>query len=653
MPFPPDAGFGKSSDPSVTQLQNNAKAIEDASKAMQDLHKKVEEAVKNREQAQKKYDQHPNAANQMALDAAKAAEKAAIDAYKLASQQLENMSKQSNDIVNSKAATGTGAVPETRAQDPSGNDGIFGWNYSKVIGNMLGLLLDTITGDFENIARRLSAEVRVVHFGPKDLVPFFDFGSTFVTRSTFTVPRGRTLRFQGNMEIQGDLWLQRGSVMAVHGNLTVKAPGPTSPTDPYPPSGRVFFEEGASLIVHGDFSCEGSPRFGSIMVGGEPGEIHPIDTALFGDGSVRIPYGIFSGAALDDAVGLALLDNVLVPLMEGVGPNVAKIAGPFHRRRPYFAKYATTFQLTIIPPTIFNPPIPIPTPVPLPKDNALVTVFRALTLAYTGTLNASLGENFYTRTDWWPFGDGVVPMTTKVSPAALKEAVKSVANLGENALSGLENLDDKVKKATESFLEEALKWAATQVIQKLVAEIAVSALPGGSIVGTLLSEILDRIGLEEKSLDELFDQFVKDATGSVMDPVKQMLTKLKSITNLLDPDEYVREHSGLLVYSGQTLTIGEQAKLAAGLFVAQGDIQCQAELTIGTLFSRNGSVKARRLLFYPYFNQASLYLPKATPSDWLGRALETKYGSAFDSGKSVQVGPPPVTRKVTAEGWMR
>lgn len=653
VPFPPDAGFANSSDPSVTQLQNNAKAIEDATKAMEELKKKVDEAVKNREAAQKAYDENQNAATQMALDSAKAAEQAAIDAYKLASQQLELMSKQSNDLVNSKAATGTAPVPETRAQDPSGSDGLFGWNYSKVIGNMLGLLLDTITGDFANIAKRLSADVRVVHFGPKDNVPFFDFGSTFTARSTMTVPRGRTLRFMGNMEIQGDLWLQRGSVMAVHGNLRLKAPGPVSPTDPYPPSGRLFLEEGATLVVHGNFDCEGSPRFGSVMAGGEPGEIHPLDAAILCDGSVNIPYGIYSGAALDDAVGLALLDNVLVPLMEGVGPNVSKIAGPFHRRKPYFAKYATTFQLTIIPPTIFNPPIPIPTPVPLPKDNMLVIAFRALSLAYTGTLNASLGENFYPRSDWWPFGDGVVPMTTKVSPEQLKDAVKSVADLGENALGGLDNLDDKVKTATQKFIEQAISWAVKQAIQKLVSEIAVAALPGGSIVGQLMNEITKRLGDDEKSLDELFEDFVKDATGSVTSPVKQMLDKLKSVTTLLNPDEYVREHSGVLVYAGQNLTIGNQAKLAAGLFVAGNDILCQAELTIGTLFSRNGSIKARRLLFYPYFNQASLYLPKATPSDWLGRALETSYGSEFDSGKSVQVGPPPVTRKVTAEGWVR
>lgn len=653
VPFPPDAGFGNSTDPSVTQLQNNAKAIEDATKAMQDLKKKVDDAVQQREAAQKAFNDNPNAATQMALDNAKAAEQAAIDAYKLASKALEDMSKQSNDIVNSKAATGTMTTPETRNQDPKGTDGIFGWNYSKVIGNMLGLLLDTITGDFENIAKRLSADVRVVHFGPPDNVPFFDFGSTFTARSTMTVPRGRSLRFRGNMEIQGDLWIQRGAVMAVHGNLKLEAPGPVSPTDPFPPSGRLFLEEGASLVVHGNFECEGSPRFGSVMAGGEPGEIHPITASILCDGSVNIPYGIYSGAALDDAVGLALLDNVLVPLMEGVGPNVSKIVGPFHRRKPYFAKYATTFQLTIIPPTIFNPPIPIPTPVPLPKDNMMVLAFRALTLAYTGILNASLGENFYPRSDWWPFGDGVVPMTTKVSPEELKEAVKSVVNLGENALGGLENLDDKVKNATQKFIEQALIWAAKQVIQKLVSEIAVAALPGGSIVGTLMNEITKKLGEDEKSLDELFDDFVKDAVGSVTSPVKEMLTKLKSITNLLNPDDYVREHSGILVYAGQNLTFGNQAKLAAGLFVAGQDILCQAELTIGTLLSRNGSIKARRLLFYPYFNQASLYVPKSTPSDWLGRALETDYGSEFDSGKSVQVGPPPVTRKVTAEGWMR
>lgn len=655
VPFPPDGGFTNSDDPSVKQLQDLAKAQEQATKDMEELRKAVDEAVKEREAAQKAYNDNPNAATQFALDQAKAKEEAAIDAYKTASKQLELMSKQSNDIVKSKSSGGIAPIPETRDQDPKASDGIFGWNYSKVIGNMLGLLLDTITGDFENIAKRLSADVRLVHFGPSDQVPVFEFGSTFKTKSTVTVPRGRTLRFRGNMEIQGDLWLQRGSVMAVHGNLQVKAPSPPSPTDQYPPSGRVFLEEGSTLVVHGNFACEGSPRFGSIMAGGEPGEIHPLSAAILCDGSVSIPYGIFSGAALDDVVGLDLLENLLLPLMQTVAPNVAKIAGPFHIRKPYFAKYATTFQLTIIPPTIFNPPIPIPTPVPLPKDNILVVAFRVLSLAYTGTLNASLGENFYTRADWWIFGDGVVPMTTKISPAKFAEALQDlVGALDKSVLDGFSDVDEKVKKAAETFLGKALSWAAKEAIQKLVSEVAVALLPGGgSALSSLMNTLLDQISKEEKGLEELFDDFVKSLTNDVKAPVQKILDRLKALTQLVDPDEYVREHSGILVYAGQNLVIGNQAKLAAGMLVAQQDLQCEAELTIGTLFSRNGSIKARKVLFYPYFNQASLYLPQATPSDWLGRALETDYGTDFDSGKSVQVGPPPVTRKITAEGWVR
>lgn len=653
VPYPPDGGFTNAADPQVAQMQTLAAEQEKAAKALDELAKKLDAASKAREAAEKTYAQDPSAGNQIALDAAKAAEADALEDYEDATKSLEAMAAQTKSIVEGKSSGGMAPVPVTRAQDPAGSDGVFGWNYSTVMGNMLGLLLDTITGDFDNIAKRVSAEVRLVHFGREDNVPHFQFGDTFVTRSTFTVPRGRTMRFQGNMQIQGDLWLQRGSVMAVHGNLQVQAPNAPSAANPYPASGRLFLEEGATLIVHGNFQCQGSPQYGSVMVGGEPGEIHPLTAAILCKGRVDIPYGIFSGSTVDDLLGLELLENAVKDLLETAAPNISKVAGPFHLRRPYFAKYASTFQLTIIPPTLITPPIPIPMPIPMPKENILVFAFRALSLAYTGTLNAALGENLYTHADWWPFGDGVVPMTAKLSDDAISGAVAGALGLlGSDELEEMQKIEDKVKTFAQSFVGDAMNWAIKEGVQKLVKEVAVMLTPGmNMLLDTLVSAIVTEVQGKEKGADELFGDFVTEITNTVAGPMQQVLGNVLTASDFSDPDAYVREHSGALVFAGDSIHIGSQAKLAAGMFVAGNDIDVQADLTIGTLMSRNGDIHTNRVLYYPYFNQASLYLPKSTPSDWMGRAMETRYGEAFDSEAAVQVGPPPVTRRVTAEGW--
>ena len=104
------------------------------------------------------------------------------------------------------------------------------------------------------------------------------------------------------MTVQGDLWLQRGTAMVIDGDLRVESPGVPSISDSSLPSGRVFFEEGSTLIVTGNFDCEGSSQFGSIMVGGEPNEIHPISSALMVEGDINIPHGIYAGHTIPDLV---------------------------------------------------------------------------------------------------------------------------------------------------------------------------------------------------------------------------------------------------------------------------------------------------------------------------------------------------------------
>lgn len=661
VPFPPDGGFSAPSDPDLAKLAQLAELHTEATAKLEELRTALESATAAREQAAKNYQNSPGESTLAALHQAQAQENAARQKFEETLAQLQALGKESEMIARSKTGSGLAPVPQTRGQDPAGVKGIFGWNYSKVMENLLGLLTDTIKGDFENIASRISTRVRLVHYGGHQNIPQFTFGNPFVARSTFTVPRGRSLRFVGALEIQGDLWLQRGSVFAVHGDLILKAPGATSPTDPYLPSGRLFLEEGATLIVRGNLTCQGTPQFGSAMVAGVPGEIHPLSAAILCDGNVHLPFGAYSGSNLEDLIGSSgifgtdRLAPAVATLMEQGCPNVAKIAGPFHIRRPYFARFATTFHLTIIPPVppFTLTPTPVPAPLPLPKENILVFVSRALSLAYTASLNASLGENLYPQADWWPFGTGVVPMVTRIPPERVLESITgAVTLLGSSTAADIADLETRARKFLETFTQTAMQWAIREGGQKLVGEVALMLIPGASsMLEPLIDALVEVAQGKEEQADQLFNDFVQDVTNVVSGPMRDILGGLLSKTDLSDFDNFVREHSGIFIWAGGNLTVGESARLISGMFMAGNSIDIKAQLTIGTLLARDGSVRARRLLYYPYFNQASLYVPRETPSDWVERAKVTEYGRAFDSGRAVQVGPPPVTRRIVAEGW--
>ncbi|MEW6278832.1 MAG: hypothetical protein AB1758_09435, partial [Candidatus Eremiobacterota bacterium] len=258
-------------------------------------------------------------------------------------------------------------LPVTRQDDLAFRKqkrGQIGWPYRALLANMLNILLNLITGDLDGIRDAFFRPVRIVHYGRKTNVPDFTFdNNVFHSTSTWTVPPGRTFKYTGNMEIVGDLWLQRGSAFVVDGSLTLADPG-TSPANPLSPSGRLFLEEGSTLVVTGDFQCEGSQLFGSVLVGSRPGQVHPITSAILVNGEVNLPYGVFSGAPLPDVVdwlatkvpALGGVNKVLVPFLNDVAPNAAKVIGPFHMRACYFASYAATFKLVVIPGT--GAPVP-------------------------------------------------------------------------------------------------------------------------------------------------------------------------------------------------------------------------------------------------------------------------------------------------------
>lgn len=658
VPFPPD-----NASYDVNMAETVSQEIADLQKLLppaQEAEKKAGEALKK---AQNDYNANQTDAN---LDALKAAQ---IDYNKKLADlnniqaQIDSKTAQLNTMVQNGMGSGMQSVPPTRAQDPDGTEGITGWNYS-VAGKLLGSLIGFLAFDAKKIADSVSNDdVKLVHFGGKDrLFGFVLDEGHMVLDGTVTVPRGRSLslRSAGTITVRGDLWLQRGSTLyADCPRLTLETPpGNVGSSSFWTPCGRVFLEEGASLVCTGDVDVPGSLKWGSVVVGGIPGKIHPITTAIIGR-NVKLTNGVFSGSALDDLLAeagklvpsLASVNNKLLrPLLTEIAPNAAKVLGPFWARKPYFAKYASTFQV-IFPPTPFFgvPGPPIPTPIPLPRKNMMVPIARALAYVYSVSLNMSVGENFLTHCDWWIFGEGVVPMVPQID---VKGVVTSIIDLPSTAANSI-SPETVVKNLVDSVVKTMVTYVVTEVIKKIVAKVALAVIPYGGLAGIvtdLLSSVTDSLAQKEGAVSTSGKDLVGNLTDSVKNAGKSTLDKLQSLLNVDDPDVFMREYNGVMVY-GDSITVGGAS--ACGLFLAENNIAITSVRCVGTLLSHSGSITCASLMFYPYFNRASLYLPKATSENWIDRAAELKYDSDFSSSAAIDVGPPQVPKKLTAEGWAK
>lgn len=383
-----------------------------------------------------------------------------IDGYVKA---IKNQSDGAKDAFNQGVADGTisalRALPETTADEKAAKSkgltakwwtgfsyiGLFVDRYAdfaEIAVKLIGAIFDGDSFDPDVLLKFFCKEVRLVHLqgGKPDPEPSKMFMKTvtgdfksFNIDKTWTVPRGRTFRIRCGMAIKGDLWVQRGACMIVDGDLLMF---PKDGVSPFLPKGRIYLEEGASLLVGGNIEGAGDSSFGSLVVGSPVGREHPINCAVICQGKVNLPYGTRSGIALDDlARGLEEefkftgVSEPLETVFTDILPNVSKILGPFSTRCCYFARWATT----IIIPTEF--PVPIPAPIPDKQhENKLCTVFRALTMVYTVHLNATLGENLMTSTSWWLIGKERVPMVPKLDPYALKNDLEAVVNTIKSCL---------------------------------------------------------------------------------------------------------------------------------------------------------------------------------------------------------------------------
>ena len=659
MPYPADSASYSTNEELSGQVQKLNEKLKVAGEEL----KKAYDAMMAADAAYKADDSN---ANLIALNNATIAHSQAQSAVDSLNQQMQALFGPQKASMDAQIASSQPrGVPLTRAQDPEGNDGVTGWSYASaggMLGKLIGLLFEF---DFSALASEFgNPDVKLIHFGSKDReFKFILDANNLGIDATMTVPRGRSLKLSGkNITVSGDLWLQRGSTFYADCDKLSIVPGRGSdPSKFFSPAGRIFLEEGSTLICRGEVECVGSPQWGSVIVGGVPGKIHPITTAILAN-KVSLGNGIFAGCAIDDLVeGLGdmlnnntlkdLNNDLMRPLLANVAPNAAKAFGPFFARRPYFAKYATTFQIICPPlPPFGQPGPPIPTPIPFPIKNCMVPVARAFGFVYSVSLNLGLGENFYTHSDWWIFGEGVVPMVPQADPTKLAEKFTS---FGSSTLAALDPATI-VGKFIESAAKDMVAYVVTEVCKQIVGKIASAAIPYvglTDIAGTLLDEITQNLSNRFGARDTAGDAMTSALTSSVANAGKATLDNLASLISLNLQEQFLREYNGVLVYAEDSIQVG--GKNATGMFVAGSNIRVTASQCTGTLLSQNGDIQCSTLLFYPYFNRASLYVPKEGPSGWLSRGKEFLYDKDYASNKAVDVGPPTIPPVVSAQGWVQ
>ena len=124
------------------------------------------------------------------------------------------------------------------------------------------------------------------------------------------------------------------------------------------------------------------------------------------------------------------------------------------------------------------------------------------------------------------------------------------------------------------------------------------------------------------------------------------------------PNTIVRELPGVLVYSGEDMSIGRKgSELASGLFYAEGDLDIDSERAVGCLISGQGRVEAKTLYHFPYYSRACLYNPRK-PKDYKANVIDDFFRSALqvavpDPEKNTSIDIGRTTYHVTASGWNR
>ncbi len=550
------------------------------------------------------------------------------------------------------------------------SEGCDGTNYYKLLKKAASFFKDIIRFHIKDAMKDLFKSIRLVHFrgGPYEFNVSKDKGNGKLTVSMagdWTVPKGRTLKLDCNMNMKGDLWIQDGGALFITGFLNVQDPdNDDSSDDPgedfkkdiedgikavFRPTGRVFLGKGSTLLVGGDFSCMGTPYRGSIIVDSEVGKVNFITSAIISKGNITIPHGVVPGVSLSSlgnmiqgkngALGKFLNDLEYIP------SQVAKVFGPFHRRYCCIAKTPDPWMILDIP--IIDVFIFFPLPVS-EVNNMNIDIFRMLSYGYSIVLNATLGENLFTDSSWWVLGQGAVPMLPKVGGIQLlPDFFMDFSDFKNFAGEILDDIKSFLSAATIESLAETL---LIKLLNKVIYEAVTSILSFAP--SFITKEITDFLGA---SIGDLLKNLVD--TGNKIDPMDQIKKTAdkyedflkQKLANELTFKFY--ETSGALIYSDNNLTIGDKNQknsdclFASGLFIANKDIESYADRTVGCMISIDGNITARDFLFYPYFTRASLNIPD-NKSLW--EALLNPF--MFSTNKyPVEIGVK--LQHITGEGW--
>lgn len=650
-PFPADFAGGSSGKADSERQGEIGTEIREKKAEIAELQEKIDEERAKEKPDEKKIKEWKAEASDLLEE---------VDALEKEAQQIaQRKDEESKDIA---AQLSQAHIPRNAAEDASQRTK--GWAYLYMIGNIFNIVMDLISGD--NPFKDLVAHTRVVHLGENDPEWKWDSG-TIDMKAALSVPQGRTLEInKPNVKVRGDIYLQQGACLRIAGNLTIERPSTwtdfkgastsASHTIAYP-KGRLLMEPGSSLVVSGDLNVTGGTvDEGSIMLVAPYGQNKGMSQLISAGGNVRTKFGMVPGATLGDLIdGLskhrpalkAFNRDFFQPFVLDMAPQIAKLPGigPWNKRKSYFADYSTTFE--------FIPALEIfglggPWPIPLPFDNCLNKVFKYVSLAYSVELNFNLGENFYTMSDYWPFGRGISPVVFKTRPDLIEGAIGS--------LKWEKIAWEALRDEAEKFALEVIPDFALEVFEDVIAEIIVEAI--SSAIPFKPPSCGDHEKHETESIEDKVRAKLKEILdslkGELRSSLENVLLRMKNeIYHQLDGDDerfsMMRELPGAVVVAEGSIHIGEAdgSRLALGLFVAGGDVIIGCERTVGSIVSLEGSVTVEELYHYPYYDRASFYSPKKYGNQGLVPSLVNFEMPEGGLGGDVN----PVFPRRLAQGW--
>jgi hypothetical protein len=382
------------------------------------------------------------------------------DEKKEYNNDMDTLNKLINEL-NSKSTDrwDSSGAPKTKQEESKFDNS--GYPYGGILKDIWGMIKSIFKGKPKDVIKGVLVPTRVIHYrgGP----PEAKFGNkSFMLASNWTVPEGRTLKFDCDVTIKGDIWIQDGAALYVNGNLTLVNPMSENPIGP---RGKLILGKGSTLVVSKDLELSKVPdgqasRFldkcvGSIITDSPLGGVNPITSAILVGGNAIIPYGTMPGITFRTLAGQVPGSQIFQGFMDDLllaAPHVAKIIGPFEHRKCFFASHPASITMILD----F-----IPFPSYLPAKNKLIKPFEAMTLVYRIWLNTALGENLYLDAPWWVLGQGATPILPKIG--GIETHFEILKNLNPAKIAKdicqkiLNDLPKILAKVTETIVIDILK----------------------------------------------------------------------------------------------------------------------------------------------------------------------------------------------------